>query len=392
MKRSWMCRLTALLLILLMLPWAGAEEAETPEARMMNDLLNYLYYCEILYDDMLWALDYSERYDAERTWETLQLARAAVRLARRDIDALAMPEGSLTSQDIRTLMRKGIDATFFRSDEDSFSMDRTTMLNTLTNLENGIMHDAFMADTWTHYVEWAAIERRLADFNLRWLAWLADAVLAELDDPDWTAQLDEALRTYCPAIAARRGDTPLTKGEAVDTAGAQLMDELEALNKELNRTLGVLNANINDYRQAIENGDLAWLQARAVEISGLPMLVPDEEWLDQAVVTYYWREDGKVLPLPRPGEALLRVPDGCLYAVDGVSLETLREYVSLLAVAGYPEPEALEDAGTVVYQFQMAGSAFSIVWEADHVDLMMTENPVCLVPMAYLLARVGGAE
>ncbi len=392
MKRSWMCRLTALLLILLMLPWAGAEEAETPETRMMNDLLNYLYYCEILYDDMLWTLDYSERYDAERTWETLQLARAAVRLARRDIDALAMPEGSLTAQDIRALMRKGIDATFFRSDEDSFSMDRTTMLNTLTNLENGIMHDAFMADTWTHYVEWAAIERRMADFNLRYLAWLADAVLAELDDPDWTAQLDEALRTYCPAIAARRGDTPLTKGEAVDTAGAQLMDEFEVLQKELNRTLGVLNANINDYRQAIENGDLAWLQARAVEISGLPMLVPNEEWLDQAAVTYYWREDGKVLPLPRPGEALPRVPDGCLYAVDGVSLETLREYVSLLAMAGYPEPEALEDVGTVAYQYKLAGSAFSIVWEADHVDLMMTENPVCLVPMAYLLARVGGAE
>ena len=61
-------------------------------------------------------------------------------------------------------------------------------------------------------------------------------------------------------------------------------------------------------------------------------------------------------------------------------------------MAGYPEPEALEDAGTVAYQYKLAGSAFSIVWEADHVDLMMTENPVCLVPMAYLLARVGGAE
>ena len=42
---------------------------------MLNDLLAYIYNREIICSDIKWILDSFEKFDRERTWESLQIAR-----------------------------------------------------------------------------------------------------------------------------------------------------------------------------------------------------------------------------------------------------------------------------------------------------------------------------
>ena len=94
---------TALMIALLFACLAGPATAETAEqeraaeTRMLNDLINYTFQCEILYGDVLWVLDAFDAFDADRSWDSLQKARAALIIAEEDIRRCVLPEQDMTA-------------------------------------------------------------------------------------------------------------------------------------------------------------------------------------------------------------------------------------------------------------------------------------------------------
>ena len=109
---------TALILVsLFLIPvFHGQAVAETQaETRMLNDLLGYLYNCEMIYSDLLWALDAFDKFDAQKNWENLQFARASLEIAKSDIQKRKAPAPEMTAEDKKDFMKRGIDLSFLET-------------------------------------------------------------------------------------------------------------------------------------------------------------------------------------------------------------------------------------------------------------------------------------
>ena len=169
----------------------GKSCAEDPsEVRLLNDLLGYIYSTEIICSDIQWVIDYFERFDREKNWENLQLARAALVIARADIEKTKLPKPEFTADDYKKFMKRKIDVSFMESFEYTFKAAQTTILNDCINLNNSVMFEVFLKDGWKRGMRSATNARKYADYELRSIANMADYALTSLNDSEITRKFN----------------------------------------------------------------------------------------------------------------------------------------------------------------------------------------------------------
>lgn len=103
---------------------------DTAEVRALNDLFSYVRQNEIINANIRWILDSFERFDRERSWRNLLLARASAEIAGNDIRHCSLPELEMTSEDRQELMRRNIDLSAMSGMDMSFKAEQITALTT----------------------------------------------------------------------------------------------------------------------------------------------------------------------------------------------------------------------------------------------------------------------
>ena len=206
---------------------AAAAESQA-EIRTLNDLLSYVYYDEIIHADIQWVTESFKRFDREKNWESLQLARAALVIAKRDIERLSLPEAEMTSEDRAQLMSHGIDLSFVSRLGTLFRANQITALNTCINLNNGIMYSVFFNKDWKNCMSNVNLTEVLSDLEIQSLAKMVDWVLASINKKAVSEKFSGLLEKHCPLIHAYLSKKQLPP-EIIESAVHEIQNRIENL-------------------------------------------------------------------------------------------------------------------------------------------------------------------
>ncbi|MBR0227574.1 MAG: hypothetical protein IJQ62_04415 [Clostridia bacterium] len=386
MKKRFLAAVLLITLLLTSLPLSAvtadsASEEEDPAViHVLNDLINYIYQCECIYEDLEWAADSFSRYDGERTWENLQFARASFAIARLDISKRDLAELEMQLEDEIELMERGVDVSFMERVKADFEAEKTAALNTCANLCVGIMEDVFVASDWEISMEHVGNIHETAICYEQYLANTADWVLASINDAAVTERFNSVMANYCPAVHALQSKTPKTKDE-IEKETDELLDKLKGLIVEGSNVVGARQHRLNVLTDLYEKNQFDTIAQDIVQISGLPLILFCPDWFDEGEsYFYYWRENGEVAKTPVPGTVLARIPDGCKITSSGVTKDEVKQYQAELEAAGLPCLDCTETEEELTLLYEYEGSVFAVFWEEGMVNILMSENPVCLLP------------
>lgn len=355
---------------------------DSAEVRALNDLLGYVYKNEIIHSDIQWILKAFKRFDSERSWETLQLARAALSIAKKDIEGLTPPETEMTSADRTELIKRGIDLSFLSGTITSFRAEQISALNTCSNLNSGIYQSVFLNEDWKNCMRNVRVLDKIADCYIQYLANTVDWTLASINDESVSKKFNSILEKHCPLTRSRQSKKKLHK-EEIESETQELLNHIGELVAEMTLILGAEYDRLNVIKDALAENDLSLFAKDITAISGMPSAVPSPEWFKSKDVYYYWQESGDIVAPPQPGKTLERVPDYFRIIISGVALDDVKTYQQYLKKIGVA---TINTSTENEIACQYGDSIFCITWSDGTVVILSIEKPVCFVPGWYLPA------
>ena len=358
------------------------SEATPLEVRALNDLLAYVYQTENIYADTLWVLEAFKRFDKERSWESLQLARAALWIAKRDIEKLSLPKAEMTSDDRAELISHGVDFSFMNGSDTLFRAEQVSTLNTFSNLNNGIMDSVFLNEAWADCMSHVQILERLTERDIQYLANNVDWVLANINKESVREKFNAILEKHCPLTHAYLGKNQLSR-DKIEADMNELLNQIEKLTVELTQVISAEHDRVHLIEDALAAKDLSLFADDIAAISGMPPVIAAPIWFNSKDIDiyYYWQEDGNIVPSPAPRTKLPRVPDGYRVRVSGVALDTVKAYQQELAAAALTLMKTSKENEIAC---QYGDSVFAITWDNGTVTILEFEGAVCFVPRWYL--------
>lgn len=384
----------------------SSEEWEDITHRLLVDWYGYIIRCEYLYGDMRWALSCLNPFFEDHSWSSLQTARAALTLAKRETEAAALPlEPQMTFDDYDKLSQSGADVSAvplavnsIPSMVDSVLLDYRVFRDSL----NSPLESFFLTYQLSYFENWAGLMGQIYDIYLHNCAVETDYLLLSIDNEEAEADFSEAVAANCPQINAWRRENPQDMDALMDLLSSQ-MDELETLMGKLADTTGQARANLELYRDAVDldpSGDMDALHERvsaiaadAVDLKDFPMALPYPDWwyeTDNETFMYAWNQEGRdgetgePETVILPGDPIAAPPDQYLVKWPGVSKEDYLSYI--LQIQNDPRiAENLRNGnrdGTYFSLYETESASFSLIWEENEATLM-SDSSVCLAPVWY---------
>lgn len=387
----------------------SSEELDEITHRLLVDWYGYIVRCEYLYGDMQWALSYLDPFFEDHSWSSLQIARAAMDLARRETEAAAVPlEPQMTFDDYDKLTRSGADVSAvqlavnsLQSLTDAVSLDYHVLRDCL----NSPAEEFFLTYELSYFENWASLMGQMYDIQLRNCAVETDYLLLSIDNGESEARFIEAIAANCPQINTRREGNPQDQ-DALMTQLTQQTDELEMLVGELSDVTGQARANLELFRDmadldpADSNMDnvkesISAIAADAVDLKDFPTALPYPDWWyerDSETFMYVWNkkshgeggEDEQTLLIPTPGDIIETPPDQYLVKWSDVPKDAYLSYMLQIQ----KDPDIAEnlrkgkEGDAYLAYCETASVSFSLIWEENEVSLM-SDGSVCLAPYWY---------
>ena len=392
-KRPAALMITVLMIAFLSLTPAPAEGNKYAGARdrLFDDLLEYVSVSERMWGGILWMVDSFERFDSERNWESLQTARAAVEITRHGIEDCILPEAKLTQEDHFVFMDRGMDFSFMDYNSRLVDGERESNIHLCEDLHNSIMLGALTKEDWEICRQKYAIDRKLAEYEIRYLALTADWVVATLNDPEAAADFDRKMKEKCPLTSACRSKEAMTV-DAIEVSVDSLLTEMEAIVPEQYAIDGAMQHQLNVMQDVVDTAELDAVREGILPISGMPPILPFPGWYDDRDIRYIWMEDGAEANAPAMGSDSLRMPDSMRMSMTGVGDLEYREYIKQLEGIGMTCTVTSGGSLMPSYDCEYDGSTFSIVRDGKSVTFVMDTDKLSFVPVWYWYAVNGAGE
>ena len=349
--------------------------------RLFDDLTEFVAVSERIWGGNLWMMDSFERYDSERSWESLQTARAALYIRRQDLTECVLPETEMTQDDHFMFMDRGMDFSFMDYNSTMVDNDRLTNIHLCDNLHYFIMLGALMEDDWEICRGKIAFERKLSEYMIRYLAMTADWVVATLDDPEAAAEFDRKLTEKCPMTSAYRSEVKQTP-EDIEIALDAMLTEMEGFLADEAAVDGAMEHRLKVMNDIVDTAELSAIREGAVHISGMPPILPYSGWFNDNDISFIWMENGAEVPAPEVGEASLRMPDGWRISMTDVGDPEYREYIRELGSIGV----VCTASSGMSYDCEYKGSSFAIIRDMNTVTFEMFGDAPVFVPIWYWYA------
>lgn len=390
----------------------SSEDLDEITHRLLVDWYGYIVRCEYLYGNMQWALSYLDPFFEDHSWSSLQIARAAMDLARRETEAAARPlEPQMTFDDYDKLSKSGADVSAVQlsvsslpSLIDAVSLDYHVLRDSL----NSPSEEFFLTYQLSYFENWADLMYQIYDIYLHNCATETDYLLLSIDNEESEKRFTEAIAENCPQIDARRKDNPQDQ-DALMAQMTQQMNELQTLNGKLNDVTGQARANLELFRdvadlsQADNMDDLkkyvSTIAADAVDLKDFPIALPYPDWWykrDNETFMYMWLEDGsegedgeQALLIPSMGDIIEAAPDQYLVEWADVSLDEYQAYLKSLETYKIPSVSITESDERHTAFFKFRSALFLLEWTENKASLFLSEGSVCFAPPWYILHTRG---
>jgi len=383
------------------------EEKDEIVHRLLADWYGYLIRCEYLYGDMRWSLSYLDAFFEDHSWESLQIARAAMSSAKHNTETVVEKPltAQMTVEDYDKLVQSGADVGWVSILIDGIqSLIDTVLLDyrPYQSYLNAPSDAFFLTHDLENFEEWAHIQQRLYDIYLHDFAVETDYLLLSLDSEEEETRFIEYIAEKCPQINALRKDNPQDP-DALTELSIELTNELSELNDELASVVGKSQASLDLYRDVpkIETNDGLDSLNRHVDaiaadlvddLAGFPIALPYPDWWyeeENETFTYFWDEpsfgEDKSHDFVMPLDTITSPPDKYVAEWAGVSKEDYLFYVENLEKAyNIPSLYSTEKEGTYTTFYEFRSASFAIIWEDEKVSLYTLEGSVCFAPYWYI--------
>lgn len=384
---------------------ASDEELSEIADKLYIDWYAYLIRCEELFGSMGWALSYLDPFFEDHSWDSLQIAWAAMNQAKFLAENVEPPETKMTSDDYDTLVRHGMDAGSFWLAVDSISRLRDSVLDDYGFYQkclNSPSETIFTADDLACFEQWAHTLRQITDSYLHSFAIETDYLLLALSDVESSVDLPASVEKNCPRINAWRENNPQDK-DGLLTQLTLVMEDLEALvARDLSSVVGQLTARLNMEKDLYAELDvannaedarryIALRTAGASELVDFPTALPYPGWWadHDADFMYLWdsgTEGGEndAAKTIMPGDTIRVPPNQYLVKWPDVSKEDFLSYiVQIQRNQDIAQNLKLgKEGGVYLAYYESESAAFSLFWEENEAALM-SDGSVCLAPLWY---------
>lgn len=385
---------------------ASVEELSEITEKLYIDWYAYLIRGEELFGSMRWALSYLDPFFESHSWDSLQIAWAAMNRGKLVAERVKPPETKMTSSDYDKLVRHGKDVSSYWLAIDSIQALKDSVLDDFGFYQQCLNEPSeiiFSSTELATFEQWARLMRQICDLYLRNFAIETDYLLLALDDVESGVDLIGAIAKNCPQINAWRKDNPKNKDELIDLLST-VTDQLETLvTRDLSSIVGQQVASLDrdeelysqlDIASSIEAAEqfVALRAAGAPDLVDFPVALPYPDWWtdDTVEFMYLWDDDGtksdgnESKTAIMPGDMITAPPDQYLVKWPDVSKDEYLSYIVRVrknqALAEHLVLGKQDGAYLALCETEFAN--FSLIWEENEVSLM-SDGSVCLAPYWY---------
>ncbi len=381
------------------------EENDEITHRLLADWYGYLIRLEYLYGDMQWALSYLDPFFEDHSWDSLQIARAALASAKRNAETVSEKplEVQMSVEDYDKLVQSGADVSWVPLSIDSIqSLIDMVLLNYRSYQDhlNAPSDAFFLTRDLENFESYAHIHQQIYDIYLHDLAVETDYLLLSLDSEEEEARFIEYIAENCPQINALRKDNPQDP-DALTELSIELTDKLSILNDDLASYIGQSQASLDLYQDIPKididagldslNRHVDAIAADLVDdLAGFPIALPYPDWWEEnETFSYLWDEpvygEDNSRKFVIPEDTIASPPDQYTAEWTGVSLEAYLSYVeSLEKTYKILSLYSSEKEGTYTTYYEFPSASFAITWDDEEVSLYSLDGSVCFAPYWYI--------
>lgn len=371
--------------------------------KILEDWYVYLLQCEHLYGNMCWAVSYLDSFLEDHSWDSLQIAQAAMESAKEDVDSLIEIEPQATADDYENLLQFGMDLGDYSHMINGFSQKLILSripYQVYRSYLNSPANMIFSNNDLMYIKDWSHLIQKKFDIRLHILAAMTDLLLFSVDNEEVKTVFADFLVENCPQIESWRKENP-EDSQALIKLINELSTESDTLNLESSRLDGKFQL-IQSFRHdrtnwannMIDEDEYAAVMASDLaDLNGFPILLPIPMWwfknFEESYCTYMWYSEDGETKYVHPGDVISSPPDQCYREWNGVSLEEYCDYIEKLNSYGITEKASWQETEHMYCTYYELESTFLLVWNDDKVTFLTTDGSVCFAPPWYILHTRG---
>ncbi len=355
---------------------------------IFNELGNFLLYTDRLLEDELFAIGYVEQFDKTRTQDDLLIARCALESALREIEAMEIPQMSMTDDEYFSYMLKGAEVEALSLLYENLEVIRDEKINVLTGMYETILADVYFEPALDNLMKKISLHRMDIQYDARDCVLMTNYLLLQLKNGGNT---DAFWNDIKESTAVLKGEMDVfyeDMTEVAKMAGTNL-DQMEDNIDSIEVLGGFEDYFLNITIEAAETGDLSVFMNNRTEIIGETQVFPMPEWClpTEMEYTYIFSEHGTdKLFVHTMGNEIPSAPDRIKITANGITIDDIQIYLDSLYYLEYNPVYEFVTEGDVVNLYLMAEkgeSSLMVIWNENETVLYLMPPAASLVPYMY---------
>lgn len=379
-------RILALIMIFCMLvPFGVFSEGNDA---IFNELGNFLLYTDRLLEDELFAIRYVEQFDKTRTQDDLLIARCAVQSALQEIEAMEIPQMSMTDDEYFSYMLKGAEVEALSLLYENLEVIRDEKINVLTGMYETILADVYFEPALDNLMKEISLHRMDIQYDARDCVLMTNYLLLQLKNGGNTDAFWNGIKESTAVLKGEMDVFYEDMTEVAKMAGTNL-DQMEDNIDSIEVLGGFEDYFLNITIEAAETGDLSVFMNNRTEIIGETQVFPMPEWSlpTEMEYTYIFSEPGTDnLFVHTMGNEITSAPDRIKITANGITIDDIQIYLDSLYYLEYNPVYEFVTEGDVVNLYLMAEkgeSSLMLIWNENETILHLMPPAASLVPYMY---------
>lgn len=411
---------------------------------LYQQLAQCLSYYNSLYENILWSLDYAQKYTVNKEWATLVRARAACTAAKAAVIEEPLPDNMVSMEQYLELLHSNVDSDLVYALWEDIQEEDTQVIQIIHSLDSFLYEQIHFYEMSPRIELWITDCRTYIQAHCKYLTLITNYLLLQMDRESWWKPLSKQLPTVFSSNHDWSIDETLVAErytEAYEESNACYlrMEDLESICSYAERLENIAesighNPSVHDvmapYMWKVPNiptyfpmpewlentlpGKSSTLEAygeiqkqfeeeidkleRQYRSSRREVYAPTEENdsveeeipANHITVTWQYEDLDPDLQKPRQlhaGDQLNGVPTLCRITAQNLPQEEIKKYCSLLEEFGLMPLLQTNNEGNVTTIEVINGICrLQITWTEQNTVLLLTEPVGCLIPATYLKA------
>lgn len=375
----------AVLIAMLIMPNAGAQiNAEA----LYETLGNYILYYDLLLADELWAYDHIEAFYGDRTYDNLNIARAAVQSALREIRNMETPVYGISAGDSVEMMAAGIetDALVYMIEEiDVFIENRLIRLQDMFDF---LIRNVYYEPALENRMERIGLYRQDVLMDAESTAHFINYLALQIGKYDDSEAFWNYIRENTTVIAEYMS-VFMQDELMIAEAETDLLDKISECGAMITNNVAFDDVLCLLWDEAAETGDTSGFLNARTRIAGEYEIIPEAWWMTPETGEYLYLfsdpETGDIF-VHTMGNEIIGAPDKVRITYTGITGTDAVDYLEFLIGCGFSPLYELvnEDGKNVLYVIVNKGnSAFTMIWSEEETIVYLSSPLVMTVPVLF---------